>query len=360
MSRRGDGTVYLRGRIWWLKWHAHGVPQYESSKSADREEAQRQLHERLGEIAAGREMAATGRKATIADLCGLVVADYRMRRLRDLKTVEWRAGAHVIPLLGLLPASRFGRHQVEAYIEARRHAEASDATINRELAILRRGFSLALQEDPPIVRRAPFIPALHEDNVRVGFIEDGQYRALLMAMPSHLKCLLVVGYHLGCRLRELRKLRWGQVDSLAGEICLQRSQTKTKQPRTAPIYGDMAAWLDMQRAGRKQTDLVFHFAGRPIGSHLKGWRAATQAAGLPDLRFHDLRRSAVRNMERAGVPRTVAMKITGHRTEAIFRRYDIVTSQDLRRAAEKLAAHQERERSVTVFPLQSNAKIASN
>ena len=91
------------------------------------------------------------------------------------------------------------------------------------------------------------------------------------------------------------------------------------------------AWLEMQHTEHvsnwPDVDLVFHRRKGPIGSHLKGWREAVMRAGLPGLRFHDLRRSAVRTMERAGIPRHVAMQITGHRTDAVYRRYDIVSQR---------------------------------
>lgn len=84
---------------------------------------------------------------------------------------------------------------------------------------------------------------------------------------------------------------------------------------------------------------MFHWNGKPLGSHLKGWDRACAAVGLAGLHFHDLRRNAIRNMERAGIPRHVAMQISGHRTENIYRRYDIVVEADLKTAGEKLAAY---------------------
>ena len=178
MSRhiQGSGTVYLRGKIWWISYYVHGVPVQRSSKSSDRTEAERQLKVAVGEVAAGELV--TPDKATIDDLCALVISDYKIRRLRDLKTVEWRYKAHIKKLLGSQKAARFGIHQVRAYIETRRRDEASDATINRELAIIRRGFTLGRQEDPPLIRRMPHIPSLEEDNARQGFIEEAQYERL--------------------------------------------------------------------------------------------------------------------------------------------------------------------------------------
>ncbi len=78
-------------------------------------------------------------------------------------------------------------------------------------------------------------------------------------------------------------------------------------------------------------------AGRRIMEPRKAWKRACRAAGYPGLLIHDLRRSAVRNMKQAGVPRSVAMKITDHKTESVYRRYAIVSDADLKTAADALA-----------------------
>lgn len=336
MRPRGTGRLYLRGRIWWLKYYRLGKAYWESSGSENRADAGRLLKLRLGEIEAGRFRGLAPMQITVGQLCDLVIEDYRQARKRSLPEVEWRVGKNLRPALGDVKAADFGQAHILRYISARRKAGAADATINRELAVVRRGFTLA-------ELRAPHIPKLEEDNAREGFIEHEQYRLILEKLPIHLKALFVVGYHVGVRIGELRKIRWNQVDLSAGEIRLSGAQTKNKKPRTLPVYGDMWACLDMQKASRDQLwpdcPLVFHYLGRPIGSHIKGWSKACSAAGLPDLLFHDLRRSAVRNMERAGIPRNVAMAITGHRTESVYRRYDIVSKQDLRMAATRMEGY---------------------
>jgi integrase len=205
-----------------------------------------------------------------------------------------------------------------------------------------------MRTDPPLVNRKPWIRRLDEDNAREGFIEEDQYRAILNELPEHLRALFVVGYHIGVRLGTLRMLEWDQVDLKGGQIRLRKKQVKQKRAHTAPIYGHMRAWLEMQSSDRDQNwpncSYVFHWHDRPIGAHLKGWREACKRAGLPGLKFHDLRRSAVRNMERAGMPRNVAMGITGHRTEAVYRRYDIVSEKDMQLAASRMDGFFEAQR----------------
>jgi integrase len=334
------GSVYLRGSIYWIKYYRNGQPFRESSESEAYEEAERLLKRRQGEIVTGKFAGLTPERVRIGRLIDLVIEDYEDNGRRNLRDVKWRAERHLRPKLAEIRAADFGTNQIKRYVSDRRRAGAADATINRELAIIRRGFNLALHADPPMIARAPHIPKLQEENVRQGFLEHTQYLTLRGVLPDHLKAIFVVGYHVGVRSGELRKITWSQIDIAGKEIRLGGNQTKNKKPRTLPIYGEMPHWLEMQKAERDQlwpnSPWVFHYRGRPIGSHRKGWKDACERAGLPGLLFHDLRRSAVRNMERAGIPRNVAMGITGHRTENVYRRYDIVSRQDLTTAGEKM------------------------
>jgi len=121
--------------------------------------------------------------------------------------------------------------------------------------------------------------------------------------------------------------------------------------RTPPIYGEMRHWLAMQKEERDRKrpacPLVFHYLGRPIESHIKGWKEACRRVGVPGLLFQDLRRSAVRNMERAGFPRKLAMSISGHKTEAVYRRCDIVSPEDLKIARAKMERYVEQQQAET-------------
>jgi len=327
-----DGTVQTLP-TWWIKYYRNGQPFRESSHSENQEDAGRLLKRRQGEIVTGRFSGLGPERIRLATLLDLVAANYDENGRKSAPETKWRLEAHVRPAVGHLRAAEFGSLQIKRYIAERRREDASDATINRELSIVRRAFTLALNSDPPMVARAPHIPRLEEHNVREGFIEHAQYLALRDTLPDHLKAIFVVGYHVGVRLGELRQLEWRQVDTQGREIRLSGEQTKNGRPRTLPIYGDMGAWLQWQKelTEQKWPDCrwVFHYLERRLGGHLKGWRKACGAAGLPNFLFHDLRRSAVRNMERAGIPRNVAMNISGHRTESVYRRYDIVNKQDL-------------------------------
>jgi integrase len=302
----------------------------ESTGFTEKKDAENLLKQRVGEVAAGRRVGSE--KATIEDLCNLAIADAEMRKLRDVPHLRWRYGAHIKPILGNLRASRFGPSQIREYIKRRRAEDASNSTINRELAIVRRGFRLGSHEEPPLVLRQPAFPMLEEDNVRQGFIERPHYETLLAELPENLRALFVCAYHVGARKNELRRIKWEQVDFAAQVIWLSAGQTKGKKARVLPIYGDMERWLrTQQETVPKGNPFVFHGSrGYPIDNHMLGWGEACERAGFPGLLIHDLRRSAVRNMARAGVPREIRMKITGHRTESMDRRYNITVEAEVK------------------------------
>jgi integrase len=333
------GSVYQRGRIWWIGYWRNGEPFYESSKSERKEDALRLLKQRQGEIVTGK-FAGIAANVRLRDLLESVIQEYRQNEHRSLKETELRMRRHLWPHFGKLRASDFTTSHVRKYILKRKSAQAANATINRELAILKRAFRLASQCDPPLVGRVPYIPTLEENNVRTGFVEHGDYLALLRELPDYLKLLLVVAYHTGVRKGELFKIGKEQVDLRAGEVRLNPGETKNAEGRVLPIYGDMRPWLEMQisvlEAKFPGCRWLFHINGRRIQSFRKAWASACERAKVPGQLFHDLRRSAVRNMERAGIPRKVAMQISGHKTEAIYQRYAIVSARDVREAGARL------------------------
>jgi len=220
---------------------------------------------------------------------------------------------------------------------------ASNATINRELAIVKRAFHLGAQSDPPSVLRVPHIPTLEENNVRTGFLEHDAYLRLRGELPEEIRPLFVIGYHTGARKGELLPLWWDQVDLTANRITLEPGTTKNREGRTLPVYGEMREWVLIERAIRdaQHPDCphVFRRASKPVKSFRKSWAEACKRAGVAGLLFHDLRRTAVRNMVRAGIPEKIAMQISGHKTRAVFDRYNIISERDLALAAERMQQH---------------------
>jgi integrase len=282
-----------------------------------------------------------------------VVADYEANGRRALGEIRRHRDRLVAYFGATRDAATLTSGDIDAYAEARRRAtddgrpSVAVATVNRELACLRRGLRLAYRKG-----RLAAIPAVvlaAEHNTRTGFFEPGEVAALLAASPVEWRTLWSFLHLTGWRTGEARALTWAQVDFGAGVLRLEPGTTKNGDGRTFPFAARPALATvlvnqrEATRAVERQTGRiipsVFHVAGAPIDKHdiRRAWRQATRAAGLRGKLPHDFRRTAVRNLERAGVPRSVAMKLTGHKTESVYRRYAIVAEADLAEGVAKLA-----------------------
>lgn len=236
----------------------------------------------------------------------------------------------------------------------RQDAGATNATINRELAVLKRAFSLAVK-DAKLLHR-PHVPMLEENNTRRGFFEADEFEDVRAALPEELQGLVTFLYLTGWRIGEARPLQWSQVDRKRQTIRLEPGTTKNKASRLLP-YGALpvlaavieSQWQEHQRLAKAGVlcPYVFHRNGQPIRSFRGAWSSACEAAGLPGKLVHDLRRTAVRNLVRAGVPDNVAMRLSGHKTRSVFDRYNVTSEADLEEAMGKLDASTGKEKGKT-------------
>ena len=215
----------------------------------------------------------------------------------------------------------------------RRGGPPSPATLDRELAMLKRIFSYAVEcgrlESSPIVH----VKLLRKPNVRQVAIDEETFAELLAAASPELKPVLVVAYDTGMRKGEILNLRRSQVDLKAGSVRLGAEDTKTNRART--IYLTARA-LDVLKRLPRQLRSEHIFAnpqtGKPWTDLKRSFDAARDAIGRTDLWFHDLRRSFVTNARRRGVPESVVMRMSGHRTRSVFDRYNVIEDEDVRAA----------------------------
>lgn len=345
MPRAGFGTVYLRGRTWWIQYSHRGQVSRESSKSSVRSDALRFLRRRLTEIGSGLARPRDAERLTFEEMAAMLEADYRLNERRSLARAALSL-SHLREVFGTNVAAEIGSERISAYIARRSEEGAKPATIRRELSALRRMFTLA-QEQGRLVN-APRFPRIEERNVRTGFFEAEHLAQVLEHLPEHLAPVAVFAYLTGWRRGEIVSLRWADVDFGAGTVRLEPGTTKNGEGRVFPFrsYPRLAELLEAQRQATRSFEResgsvvrhVFHRSGKPLSDFYGAWRAACRKAGLPGRLFHDFRRTAVRNLERAGVPRSVATKLTGHKTEAVYRRYAIVCEADLAAGVAKLAA----------------------
>lgn len=339
---RGDGRIFLRGTTYWIDYRAHGRRIRESTHSEDLKVAQRLLRQRLGAVRAGQLVTPDADRLTFDALWTLVEEDYRLQGRRSAKRLVV-ARPHLQAFFGAARMARVKSPDLVRYANSRLAEGAAKATVRYELAILRRAYRLATRAG--LLASRPEFPTIQVQNARTGFFERPELDAVLAALPEPLRPVVLSAYCTGWRLNELLGLTWDRVDLEHGTLKLLTS--KNGEPRVFPIdpFPELRELLHRQRAYTSLLETaighpipwVFHRNGRPIRNLYTAWRTACTHAGVPGRLMHDFRRTAVRNLERAGVARSVAMKLTGHKTESIYRRYAIVAEQDLREGVAKLA-----------------------
>ena len=390
MSKRtkGDGSLYQRGRIWWIAYkHPDGTRILESSKSDRRAVALRLLRKQLGAGVHNLPVIKNAEQVTFHDAAQMVINDFVANHAADAteKSVEKAlavqkrraATGHLAAYFGTRKLVGITSGDVTAYI-AKRLADTivtrkartvmledgteqttpeqtkpvSPATINRELQCLKRMFSLAIRSGR--IATKPYIEMLQEAAPRAGFFEREQYESVLRHLPAELRPVVSFTYITGWRMAdEVLPLEWRQVDFDAGEVRLEPGTTKNKEGRTFPFTAELRTVLTAQHAEHerlKKAGYIFPKVffrevaeGRggdkkpkAITSLNKAWKVACRAAGCPGRIPHDMRRSAVRNLVRAGISERVAMMLTGHKTRSVFERYNITSPGDLRDAARLL------------------------
>jgi integrase len=202
----------------------------------------------------------------------------------------------------------------------------------------------------------PYIQLLRENNTRTGFFEWEQFSGVRAHLPEPIQPVVSFAYITGWRIAsEVLPLQWRNIDFKSGEVRLDAGTTKNGDGRVFKMTDDLRELLDQRFRATKDVErkceqivpwvffrLVAEERGgekkpKPISAFTKAWKRACLAAGCPGRIPHDLRRTAVRNMVRAGVPERVAMKLTGHKTRSVFERYNIVSDGDLDAAAARLS-----------------------
>ena len=198
---------------------------------------------------------------------------------------------------------------------------------------------------PPKINIIPYIPMLHENNSRKGFFEHGEFIALRDALPQYLKLFVTFGYNTGWRHSEIANLKWSQVDLVNGIVRLEVGETKNDEARTFYLDEELKEKFqdlyESRKTGGYISPFVFlnHTGTDRIKRFDKAWKKACRDAGIGVRLFHDFRRTAVRNMVRAGVPERVAMMVSGHKTRSVFDRYNIVDDKDLVTATKSLTEY---------------------
>ena len=332
----GQGRVFQRGQVWWVAYFdGQGHEQRESSRSPDKAVALQLLRQRLA--TSSRPQA----EHYFEHIAALYVQDHSPKGQRSREWAEDRVNNLATVFAGQR-IDRITPKDMQRYRQQRLTLGASAATVNKDLGALGRMFTLAIREG--WIQQKPRLERLEEADPRQGFVEHQQYLAIREHLPAAYQDALDFGYYSGWRKGEITGLTWARVDPQSGTVRLPPSSNKSRQGwvlvLSEPLRNVIQRRLQLRTDGQP---LVFHYQGRAIRDWRKAWRSATMAAGCPGILFHDIRRTVVRNLIRAGVPERMAMAVTGHKTREVFDRYNIVTERDVALATAQLAQYVSQE-----------------
>lgn len=347
-GRRGnrEGSVRLvRGR-WAIRYYDEsGVQRERVTDAGSKRDALAHLRKALDGVEKAR-----GRSPvrTVAEL----YAFHRRERLALRKATDdvdkrWK---RLVSHFGVADVTGVTSMMIAEYAERRAADGVRKSTVNRELATLRHLLRVGAQATPQIVPwdAIPRIKLADEsDLIRTVFIDDEVWAQIRAHLAPHLRPLFTLAYWIGWRSGELRDLQRSQLDLQRGTLRLKPGRTKNKEGRLVYLPAEALAVLrEQERATRKLErkqqrviPWIFHYRGERFTSYYKGWYGACERAGFEKGQFrpHDFRRTAARAYTRAGVGEQVVMKITGHKTRAMFDRYNITAERDLAEAASRVS-----------------------
>lgn len=352
-----DGKIYWQARLYHhgQEWRSKAIPSKQEARAIY---TAKKAEFREAEYFPAIHQAKQSQLVTVADLMALVLADYRRQHRKTLSDAEEKA-RFWIALAGERKAAAITGNQLTAWADEWSANGLANSTINNYMSKLLRGYALAQQADPPLLSAAPHWKAWKPAPPRSGWMEWQTFAAVRGELPTWDRVPITLAYWTGMRSGEVKALRWDQFTfyhrtervalSLAGE------QTKTGQIRTIIWTGDLfsvlADWYQHSQAVHPLCPWVCHRNGKKLGSYDTAWKSACVKLGLAtgtwikgrgywtDYKgplLHDFRRTAARNLDRAGVSRDIARKITGHKTDSMYTRYNIVDDEDLADAGLKV------------------------
>lgn len=355
----GTGTLYQLPSGKWLlqykpKWSAKRLSN--TVEAANQKAAQKLLNKWVDELDA---VESQGPEISMNHLFDLYLVDHRKKNRAETPIVERKIDKYLRPRIGRLDAKKFGKDELDRYLDSRLrdvHEKTKrppeNATLNREISIISRAMRLAAEK----LQRIVVFEQLDENPPRQGIVSEPVYQLLLAELPYYVKPIWCFAYYTGVRSGQLLKLRWEWLDwdvwviRAPGYYGKERI-TKNGEMHVIPIYLEMREFVKMMWETRNPAcPYLFQRDGKRIRSFRTAFENVRRRLGLPELLFHDQRRTAVTNMIREGVPEKQALAVSGHLDPSMLRRYSIVKEQDVRQVAERMTERFLRQRQAETRP----------
>ena len=227
------GELKRRGKIWWIRYYRDGRRLEESAKTDKYEKARTLLQDREGDVAKGVPFSPAMNRLRFDEAMSDIETEYTVNKRNSLDHLKRRIKLHLLPWFRGRRMTRITTADINAYVQRRQEQKAATATINRELAIVKRAYTLSIRGGKLLPAHRPYIAMLQEHNVRTGFFEADQFTAVKALLPAAIRPVAEFAYLTGWRLQsEVLPLEWRSVDLKAGTVSLDPGTTKNGEGRT--------------------------------------------------------------------------------------------------------------------------------
>ena len=364
---RGQGSIgKVPGSRFLYIWYYDnaGKQHRESTGSELRSVAQEMLNQRLAAMGRGEKSPTEIKSIRYEDMRQILIDNYREKKIGKLleekqadgtvKVYPYKRNLKVLDeFFAAMRLDQMDTDVFRAFRKKRRDEGIDDSTINRNLSILRRMMGLTIREKK-LQFAKPYFPIVSEaGKVRKGFVTPEQFDKLMSQMPSHLKPYALFLYEDVSRTTAAKDIRWSWVDLKERIVEIPEEITKTGEAQTLPLSDEL---INMLKKQFRQDDApVFdttnfrkEFQKACVAARLGKITKMVSAKGYKWERYegvtpHDFRRSGIRNMVRAGVPEKIAMSISGHKTRAVFDRYNITSTDDVKDAIKTVSRYNKKK-----------------
>jgi integrase len=293
---------------------------------------------------------------TVRKTVAEVWKDYQPKCQREVQSWQTDLGRaqHLIEHLGTEIAENLTERDIDKYREARllektvRGGPPTKCTLDHELELLKRMLNYAARSQ--LIRHNPIghVQLLREPNTRDVVVTQAEFERLYEAAEAPLRPILLVAYETGMRKEEILGLRWERVNLKAKQFRLLAEDLKEKKSRIVVLGDRLVKVLDELPRSTSGHVFVNPKTNTRWQDIRRMWDRARKKSGIEkSFYFHDLRRSFITNARRRGIPESVVMMMSGHRTREVFDRYNIVDEGDLEAAVKVMEEKRDAELATT-------------
>jgi integrase len=333
------GSLYRRGRIWWMAYVADGRQRCESTGETNRRLAQEKLNIRLAEIAQGRFNLLRPSPT---------LNDWSEKYLKSVQHENTRrryasSRSNLVTFLGgETKLAHISAARIEEFKRARHEEKIKASTLNRDLRFLAQLLKQAERER--FIGRSPFdlgkfFQNESKERRKPHILTWEEQEKLLSVAPPRIRVLTVLGVETGMRTGEMLNLCWKDVDFLNGTIKVEKSKTQAgirSVPISALCKSELLRWRSLVGEERKWVFPSFSNRRHKLQGGRKAWASALKKAGIPFFPIYYLRHAFASRMTAAGVTSLTIAQLLGHSTTQIVPRYAQVLDENRIDAIRKL------------------------